>query len=117
MNLSQYLSAAVSGTPLLFLVFGLVEILKRLKKGDGSTQLVSGNLLLLGSLLIGLLVGLGYAVFQQPPPALAKSDGYAHYVYWFGAAVYGLGLGLLASLFFDTLKGLVNLAVGKLGAK
>lgn len=113
LDLKTFVSAAVSGVPLLFLVFVLVEILKRLKKGDES-QLVTGNGVLLGSFAIGLVVGLAYAIAQVKPPT--GGDWYAIYVYWFAAAVYGLGLGGFASIFYETLKGLVTKVIEKLAA-
>lgn len=107
-ELSVYLKA-VAGVPLLFVVFGAVEIMKQLKNSAGQ-QLVGGNALLLLSLGWGVAVGAGYWIAQEPPPPAFE------WSYWFGVACYGLGLGYLASLFFDAVKALVNKAIGKLAA-
>jgi hypothetical protein len=106
MELDVYLKA-VAGVTLLFVVFGAVEIMKRLKARDG-TPLVGGNALLLLSLAWGVLVGAGYWLAQEPPP-----PGFV-WKYWFGLIAYGLGLGYLASLFFDAVKTLVDKAIARL---
>lgn len=106
MDLSVY-TKAIAGVPLLFVVFGAVEIMKRLKNREGG-QLISGNVLLLASLAWGLLVGAGYMLAEVPPPAVFV------WSYWFGLACYGLGLGYLASLFFDMVSAVVEKAIAKL---
>jgi hypothetical protein len=111
MDITVYLQAAMRGVPLLFVVLMLVEALKRVKNKDGE-QAVNDNWLLLSSLLIGLVLGIGYMVASDRPPA--GDDWYPIFVYWFGLFIYGTGLGLLASLFFDALKGIVEKAVEKL---
>lgn len=108
MNLSIYLSAAAGGVPILFLVFGAVQLMKKLTKPDG-TPALTGNALLLAALAWGLALGLGFWAWQTRPPA--SPDPYEHYVYWFAGAAYGLGLGFLASLFWDALRAIAEKAV------
>lgn len=76
--------ALVRGIPLLFVVVGGVEWLKRAN--------VSGVALNVSSLVLGLLLGLGYQVSLEVPVDFAG---------WFGAGVYGLALGLTASGVYD----------------
>ncbi len=109
MDLKQFLEAASNGVPLLFVVFGVVQVLKMLKAKDGS-QLVHGNTLLLLSLLIGLILGIGWIMLTKPP----EGDWHTKYVYWFGAVIYGLGLGILAAVFYDALKQIVEKSIPKL---
>jgi hypothetical protein len=93
----QYFGAMVHGVPLLLAVIGLVEYFKRLG--------VSGNGLLITSMAIGLLLGVGFMVTQARPPV---GEWYSAYVYWFGNVVYGIGLGIVASGLFDTVKKLLS---------
>ena len=92
-----YYGAMVRGVPLLFVVVGLVEWAKSLG--------AQGNALRLSSMAVGIVLGLGFMVTQTEPPV----DGwYPAYVYWFGNVVYGLGLGLVASGLYDTVKRLLT---------
>lgn len=100
-----FLRTAVAGIPLLFPVMGLVEFIKLFKDKDGF-QLVSGNSLLLSSLLIGLVFGTGYMITVTRPPA--TPDWYIAYVYWFGVAIYGLAIGLVASGLYNVIKNKVE---------
>jgi hypothetical protein len=109
MDLTKIFTASIVGIPLIFLVFGLVEFMKRLKNKDGE-QAISGNWPLIVSLLWGLLLGGLYMIAQTRPPA---GDWWTVYVYWFGVVVYGLALGFLASLFYDVLKALVDKLIQK----
>lgn len=106
-DLKIYLTAAAGGVPILFLVFGLVQLLKKLKRPDGTPSL-GGNALLLISLTWGILLGTGYMTATTLPPA-----GFV-WPYWFGVGCYGLGLGFLASLFWDGLKAIAQAAVAKM---
>lgn len=110
-DLTTYLKAAITGVPLLFLVFGIVEVMKRLKRRDGSPTL-TGNAVLLASLAWGIVLGLGYAIAQTEPPQ--HESAWVTYVYWFGCIAYGLGLGILAAIFFEALKAIVLRAVSKI---
>ena len=112
-DLSQFATAAVSGTPLLFVVFVIVEIVKRLKNKAGE-QLVNGNGLLLSSFMAGLVIGLGYMLFLGKPP---EADWHADYRYWFASAIYGIALGGIAALFFDGVKAIVVSAIERLAGK
>jgi hypothetical protein len=105
LDFTSFLQAAVKGVPLLFVVFGLVEWAKRLTKKDG-TQAVTGNGLLVLSLLLGLLFGSGFMIMTERPP---ESMGwYVQFVYWFGVLVYGIAIGLVASGLYDFVKGLIE---------
>lgn len=87
MDLSQFIDVAVAGIPLLFVVLGLVEWLKRVG--------LAGNGLLVASLVIGLVLGGGYQLTQGIPVDFAG---------WFAVMVYGLALGLVASGVYEVIK-------------
>ena len=74
----------INGFSLLPVIMGLVEFLKRVG--------VTGRWSIASSMLIGLLLGLGYQISVKPP---------ASYADWFGAVVFGLGLGLSSSGVYD----------------
>ena len=82
---SSFFSVSVGGIPLIFVVLGLVTWIGKMG--------VSGKWLLVASLLIGLVLGVGYQISQAIPTNFAS---------WFATAVYGLGLGLVASGVYDT---------------
>lgn len=105
LDLTIFAGAAVSGIPLLFVVFGIVQYAKTFKRDDGS-QLLTGNGLLIVSMVVGLVVGALFMLSQNPPPT--STDPYAWFLYLFGLIVYGLALGLLAALFWDGLRGAVE---------
>lgn len=77
----------VNGVPLIFVVMGLVELIKAFG--------VQGKALIASSFGIGLVVGLLYQLSLGTP---------ADYAGWFGAAVFGLALGLVASKVYDAIK-------------
>ena len=83
--------AIVSGLPLLLVVLGLVEWVKRLG--------LSGKPVTLVSMGIGLVIGIAYQVSIALPIDFAG---------WFGAAVYGIGLGIVASGIYDAGKSIIN---------
>ncbi len=85
--MEQYFDVAVAGIPLLFVVMGLVEWVRQFG--------VSGNWLRVTSMIVGLVLGMGYQVSQGMPATFAA---------WFAAAVYGLALGVVASGVRDALK-------------
>lgn len=74
----------VAGIPLLAVVIGLVQFIK----GFG----LSGNVVKLLSLTIGLLLGGAYQYSVAAPVDFAG---------WFQLTVFGLGLGLVASGLYD----------------
>jgi len=75
---------AVAGIPLLAFVLGLVQFIKGFNlKGE----IVKGL-----SMGVGLLLGVGYQFSTVPPVNFAG---------WFGAVVFGLALGLVASGIYD----------------
>ena len=84
MDFSQYL---VAGVPLIFVVLGLVQWVKSLG--------LTGNAVKVVSLVIGLLLGIGYQLSVAMPVGFAG---------WFGVIVFGLALGLVASGIYDVVK-------------
>jgi hypothetical protein len=83
--------AIVAGLPLVLVVVGLVEWVKQMG--------VQGNALRIVSLAIGLVFGIGYQISLGLPTDFAG---------WFGAVVYGLGLGLVASGIYDAAADIVS---------
>ncbi|WP_236839248.1 hypothetical protein [Bellilinea caldifistulae] len=81
----------INGIPLVLVVLGLVEWSKRLG--------VSGKALQILSMLVGVVLGVLYQFSQQP------LEGFS---VWFGAVVYGLALGLVASGIYDAVRSAVN---------
>lgn len=77
----------VFGVPLVLAVIGLVEWMKRFG--------VSGHALNAASMAVGLVVGVGYQYSQAPLVGFSA---------WFGACVYGVGLGLIASGIYDAVR-------------
>ena len=83
--------AIVAGLPLVLIVTGLVEWFKQAG--------MQGNALRVVSLIIGLLLGVGYQISLGLPVDFAG---------WFGAAIYGLALGLVASGIYDAAGDIVQ---------
>lgn len=77
----------VNGVPLILVVMGLVE----LSKAFGA----EGKVLTAISFVIGLILGVLYQVSLGLPAGFAG---------WFGAAVFGLALGLVASKVYDAIR-------------
>ena len=75
----------VGGLPLSAVVFGLVEFVKSFG--------LHGRWLTIVSMLLGLLFGISYQIANAGIPV-----GFAG---WFGVAVFGLVLGLVASGLYD----------------
>ena len=94
----EFITVSVKGVPLLFVVIGIVTVMR--KAG------LEGRALLFSSLAWGTLIGTMYqlAVFDLP----ATFGG------WFAVLFYGLAIGILAALFYDTLKGLLDRSLAKL---
>ena len=90
--MEYFRDAIVNGVPLLFVVFGLTAWLKSMGLG--------GRALTASAFGIGIVAGV---LFQYSLTPLAG------FTAWFGAAVYGLGLGVVAS---GVYKGIEN-ATGK----
>ena len=108
MDVTFFLNAVFDGSvPLLFVIFVLVQGLKLLKNKQGG-QLIDGNGLLISSFAIGLVLGIIYSVYAVKPPV---GDWYGDYRYWVGAAAYGIALGGMASLFFESIKAIVTKAI------
>ncbi|GIV66661.1 MAG: hypothetical protein KatS3mg047_1054 [Bellilinea sp.] len=77
----------VNGIPLVALVIALVEWIKRFG--------VEGKSLNAASMVIGAVIGVAYWYAQAPLVSFAD---------WFGAVMYGLALGLVASGIYDAAK-------------
>jgi hypothetical protein len=77
----------INGIPLVFVVMGLVELVKAFG--------LQGRALTAASFAIGLLLGIAYQVSLGLP---------ADYAGWFGAVVFGLALGLVASKVYDAIR-------------
>lgn len=80
----DFQDAVVAGIPLIFVVMGLVEWVKRIG--------VSGWVLQALSMAFGMALGVLYRMSLQMP---------VDFMGWFGAIVYGLALGLVASGVYD----------------
>ena len=83
--MTDFTSLLVAGVPLVAVIFGLVEFLKKFG--------VQGNWLTLASLLIGLVLGFCYKVSEAGMPA--------DFAAWFSTIVFSLALGLVASGLYD----------------
>ena len=83
MNFDQ----VVNGIPLVLVVLGLVELVKAFG--------AQGKLLTGLSFVIGLVVGVLYQLSLFMPATFAE---------WFGACVFGLALGLVASKVYDAIR-------------
>lgn len=84
MDFSDYL---INGVPLIFVVMGLVELSKSL----GAT----GKQLTVISMVIGCMLGVLYQISISVPSGFSG---------WFGAAIYGLALGIVASGVYDAVR-------------
>lgn len=82
MNFDQ----VINGVPLIFVVMGLVELIKVFG--------IQGKALTAVSFGIGLVIGLLYQISLGMP---------TDYTAWFGAALFGLALGLVASKVYDAI--------------
>ena len=89
---------AVNGVPLVFVVMGLVEFIKR--RG------VTGNALSYVSMGLGLVLGGGYQISQIGVPTSFST--------WFGVGIFGIGYGLVASGIYDVGDAMVDRAVTQL---
>jgi len=85
----------VNGVPLIFVVMGLVELVKAFGLG--------GKALTAASFGIGLALGILYQM------SIAVPIGFAG---WFGACIFGLALGLVASKVYDAIKSAATKPLG-----
>lgn len=76
----------IDGISIVLLIVGLVELVKKLG--------VEGNKLTLISVLIGILVGVGFKLYTMLPAAAP----------WIEVAVVGLAFGLAATGLYDLAK-------------
>jgi hypothetical protein len=86
----------VNGIPLIFVVLGLVEWVKQLG--------VSGKGTVAASMAIGVGLGIGYQCSVVVPTDFAT---------WFGAGIFGLALGLVASGIYDAASKVASKAATK----
>ncbi len=77
----------VAGIPLVLVVIGLVEWVKRFG--------VAGKALNAASMAVGVVLGVAYQYAQAAPVGFGD---------WFTAVVFGLALGLVASGIYDAAK-------------
>jgi len=89
LNLQEIL---VAGVPLLLVVIGLVEWVKKIN--------VPSNALPFVSMGIGLILGSSYQVAENGVPL--------DFAGWFAVIVFGLAIGLVASGLFDAAKNIVK---------
>ena len=90
-DFGEFSNVSVGGIPLVWIVVGLVTLCRKLK--------LSGNNLLIASLAIGFVLGMGYQMSTLMPQDFAG---------WFAAAIYSLALGLVASGIYETGKQLTG---------
>lgn len=81
LDLPGMISAALSGSGIFVVIFGLVELIREVGIRDRA--------LLVTSMMIGLLLGLGYLIAAVGQPA--------DFGAWFAYAIVGLLYGLIAS--------------------
>ena len=79
--------AVVAGVPLVLFVMGLVQFIKSFG--------LSGCVVKLLSLAVGILLGVGYQLATVPPVGWAG---------WFSAGIFGIALGLVASGFYEVVN-------------
>ena len=95
MEIAAFTNAIVAGVPLLFVVIGLVQFAKKLG--------LAGNALIWASMAIGLLLGAGFQIATVGLPSTFAG--------WFAVAIYGLGLGIVASGVYDAATTAIRAAV------
>ena len=78
----------INGWPIIPIILGLVELVKRLG--------LKGNVLIIVSMAVGLLMGAGNYIATLGLPA--------DFAGWFALAVGGLGYGLVASGIYDVIQ-------------
>ena len=78
----------INGWPIIPIILGLVELVKRLG--------LKGNVLIIVSMVIGLLMGAGYYIASAGIPVAFAG--------WFALIVGGLGYGLVASGIYDVVQ-------------
>lgn len=110
MDLQGFARATVAGVPLVLVIIGLVYWFKSFTRADGS-KLFGGNVLLLISMAIGLILGSGYMITQTRPPA---GDWWPILGYWFAVIIYGLMMGIIASGLYEVARGFVERTFGEL---
>ena len=102
--LPHFINASVQGIPLVAVVMAAVYWVKGLG--------VRGNALRITSLVIGLLLGIGYQLSALTGPLPAGMPAFA---ILFGIVFYGFALGLVASLLIDIGVDVLAKALSKLG--
>lgn len=98
MDIQSFINTAVvAGVPLIFVIVGLVEWLKKLG--------VTGIWLTISSMVIGLLLGVGYYITVGRPPI---GDPWLMWGYWFAVIIFGLAMGVVASGLYDAVKNIIS---------
>jgi hypothetical protein len=92
------ITASMLGVPIIFVVIGVVTLMRKLG--------VTGKGLLIASMVWGTGIGVCYQIAVNNIPN--------NFGGWFGYAIYGMGIGLLASLFYDSLKDMLNRGLEKM---
>lgn len=103
--LPHFVTASVQGIPLVLVVAALVFFVKRLGARGRTLQLTSAA--------IGFALGTGYQVAVLPGPLPA--DPLAAYAMLFAIFIYGLLLGVVASLLVDLSVDVLAKALRSLG--
>ncbi len=87
----DFSDVAVNGVPLVVLIVGLVQFIAEMGVGGKALKATSAG--------IGLAVGIAYQFSLGTPVDFAS---------WFGALLYGLGLGVVASGLVDQARSLAS---------
>jgi len=93
-DFGAFFSVSIGGIPLIVIVMGLVTLCRKFK--------LSGRWLLIASLAIGFVLGMGYQISTLMPQDFAG---------WFAAAIYSLALGLVASGIYETGKQITGVEI------
>lgn len=87
-KMDDFALVSVLGVPLMFVVIGTVEYIKKMG--------VQGKALLGASMAAGLIYGAGYQFMARGFPT--------DFAGWFSVIVYGIAIGILASGVYDANK-------------
>ncbi|MDD5367474.1 MAG: hypothetical protein PHQ40_00450 [Anaerolineaceae bacterium] len=101
-DFSRFINVSVGGIPLVLPIIGIVGVLQ--KAGLKDKQLLAA------SFINGFIWGCGYQVTQLRPPI---GDFWIVFGYWFPVLAYGAALAVIASLFYDLFKGMIDKLINK----
>lgn len=105
------LGLVVAGFPIVFLILGTVEVLKRLRRPDGSPRL-KGDSLLWSSIASGVVYGAVFRIYANIPPPWVP--WFPAFRYWVEVLFFGAGMGLIASGLFEVIKGVIERTFAKI---